>query len=342
MDQSSTAPSLPSAPPLYKDRRGWLIAFGVVEILIACFFLLMTIMTALVIPSMPQRPGQPSVPSGMFYGIACFYLMIAAFFIAAGIGSIRRKNWARIAMIVASSIWLAFGVLGTVMTIVIMPMVMKQQQAVLQQNQTAQLPPNFLNIVMVTTAIFQVLMMVLLPLVFLLFYCGKNVKATCRASAGQASSGRTFPIPIIILVVWFGFSALCLVVAAVWLPLAVVFGLLIHGIAGRVIFLAYAAAYGYCAWSFYKLRVEGWWLAVFLWVLGQVSWVVTILRADLTTIYNEVYKVMGIDPRQMSIYSLNPDSMKGYWIVGLVVSFAMMALMLYSKRYFQRPQATAA
>ena len=68
----------------------------------------------------------------------------------------------------------------------------------------------------------------------------------------------------------------------------------------------------------------------------------TILRADLTTIYNEVYKVMGIDPRQMSIYSLTPDSMKGYWIFGMVVACLMLALMLYSKRYFQRPQATAA
>ena len=38
--------SLPVAvPPPYKSRRGWLIAFGVVELLMACLFLLVLLLS---------------------------------------------------------------------------------------------------------------------------------------------------------------------------------------------------------------------------------------------------------------------------------------------------------
>src|SRR5215472_8812123 len=59
--------------PAHKDRRGWLIAFGVAEILIACFFLFMAIVTAALIPNMPRPAGQPAVPSGLFLVIGAFY-----------------------------------------------------------------------------------------------------------------------------------------------------------------------------------------------------------------------------------------------------------------------------
>lgn len=67
---------LGALPPLptHKDRRGSLIAFGVVEILIACFFLLMSLLMAALLPNMagsisnmPKTAGQPGVPSGLFY-----------------------------------------------------------------------------------------------------------------------------------------------------------------------------------------------------------------------------------------------------------------------------------
>lgn len=109
--------------------------------------------------------------------------MLGGIFAAAGIGSIQARNWARILMIVLSSLWLAFGTLGTVGVIVIMPLMMRQQETILRQNpaaQAGQLPPNFMTIIMVISIIFQVFIMVLLPLIFLLFYTRKNVKATCE------------------------------------------------------------------------------------------------------------------------------------------------------------------
>src|SRR5262245_4030185 len=111
-------------PPMqaYKDRRGWLIAFGIVEILIACFFLLVACLMALVIPNMPQQPAAPAPPGWIFLFAAGFYGTLAAVFAAAGIGSIQARNWARILMIVLSSLWLAFGVLGTLGFALVLPM----------------------------------------------------------------------------------------------------------------------------------------------------------------------------------------------------------------------------
>src|SRR5258708_30551194 len=99
---------MPPAAPSFKDRRGWLVAFGVVEILIACFFLLVLALMMIVIPAMPMPPGQPTLPRGMFALVGLlFYGPLAAIFLIVGIGSIRTRNWARIAMMVLSSLWLA-------------------------------------------------------------------------------------------------------------------------------------------------------------------------------------------------------------------------------------------
>lgn len=65
-ESPSSSLAVPPLLPTHKDRRGWLIAFGVVEILIACFFLLMAIFMVALIPHVPKPPGQPDLPSGIF------------------------------------------------------------------------------------------------------------------------------------------------------------------------------------------------------------------------------------------------------------------------------------
>src|SRR5437899_7386808 len=104
--------SLYFSQPAYKDRRGWLIAFGVVEILIACFLAMMAAFMVFAISSLPRTPQQPPMPARTMIPGVVFYLALAAGFIALGIGSIRAREWARIAMIVVSSIWMAFGVIA--------------------------------------------------------------------------------------------------------------------------------------------------------------------------------------------------------------------------------------
>ncbi|PYX94141.1 MAG: hypothetical protein DMG67_02255 [Acidobacteria bacterium] len=367
-DIALNASGLPPLPgPAYKDRRGWLIAFGIVEILIACFFLLMCCFMALVIPNMPRQPAQPEVPSGLFLVMAAFYGIMAAIFAAASIGSIRCRNWARILMIVLSSLWLAFGVLGTVGFIVVMPMILRQQETILRQNPAvgaAQLPPNFMTIVMAITIVFQVFVMVLLPLIFLIFYTRKNVKATCLALAAPATSStysatplspgapayasaatsgapavsaaaKGLPVPIVIAIVCF--LVWCLSkLFALWLPITLLFGVTLRGVAARLVVLAFALVDLYCAWNFYKLRLRGWWVAIGFFVFSLLSGIVTLIRVDLRSFYDEVYRQMGMNPQQVSPYALgfDPRSMHFLMALGWLIWGAFFVFLVYTKRYF--------
>src|SRR5215475_11776053 len=150
-------------PRQYQDRRQWLVVFGVVEILIACFFVLMAVTMAFMVPNLPKPAGQPQLPGSFLYVVGAMYLAIAAFFAAVGVGSMRARNWARIAMVVASSLWLAVGVISTATTLFLIPRILQQQRAAMPPAQASQLPPNFESMFAVVVGIFTVSIMVALP-----------------------------------------------------------------------------------------------------------------------------------------------------------------------------------
>src|SRR5881394_2876059 len=104
MEQLPQAPPQSPAPHPFKNRRGWLIAFGIVQILIACFFLLMAGFTTFAVSAMPKT--NPAPPVSLLYGVGLMYVGVAALFLTIGIGSIRAKNWARITTLVLSWFWL--------------------------------------------------------------------------------------------------------------------------------------------------------------------------------------------------------------------------------------------
>jgi hypothetical protein len=322
-------------PPVYKDRRGWLIAFGVVEILIACFLVLMAAVMILAIPSMPKTPQQPPVPEGMFYAIGAFYLALAAGFVTVGVGSIRAREWARITMIVVSSIWLTFGFLGTLFSAILMPAIMRQQQQSMPQQ--PHMPGGFQTTVLVITIAIQAVIMVVTPLLLLLFYCNKNVKATCQTSSrsiGALPASSRWPIPILVLIVWFSFGALSMVSVAFWVPAIAFFGVFVRGVPAQILFAVVAISYVYCAWAFYKLRQEGWWLAVVTSVFWLVSGVVSMIVLGPARMLEESYKYMKIQPQLGTPFTLSPQAMTGGFIFSMLLSAGFVALIVYCKRFF--------
>src|SRR5437868_12457342 len=159
-------PSMPQtfAPLPYKNRRGWLISFGIVQILIACFFLLMTAIMAFGIGSMPKAsPGSPALPTAMLYVVVLMYLGVAALFIVTGIGSIRAKNWARITILVMSWLWLVTGVFSVLISVLIVPAIMRQTQTIMEQQPGYHpLPESYASIAMTIIVVTQTVTMILL------------------------------------------------------------------------------------------------------------------------------------------------------------------------------------
>ena len=105
---------LPVAIP-YKSRRGWLIAFGVIEILMGCGCVLMTLFSAYALlgPARAKMPLGPISPLGAAVMAGLQYELLALLFFTGGIGSILCKNWARILMLVVSGLWLGIGLIST-------------------------------------------------------------------------------------------------------------------------------------------------------------------------------------------------------------------------------------
>ncbi len=324
-------------PVLYKDRGGWLIALGVVEILIACFSLLLVILV-LSLPHWAPRnsPAQASTSPGAMIFAAVLYGGMAAVLLAIGVGSIRCKNWARIAMLAVSGWWLGSGVLSTLCILLLAPGIMHQQGGI---------SPQARHIVLVVMTATMGFFMVVMPTVFLVFYSRKSVRATCLSrGAGQVPGPTTMelptsyvPVPVIILAIWEGLGVFA-VLAFLVVRVTVVFGVVLHGPAAFLVLLVHSALGGYAAWLIYRRKLLGWAIALFKTVFWTASAVTTFAGHDVLQIYRE----MGLSEEQLHTYEQFPQVQTMIWLMTLPVMTALLVFILYTKKFFSQTGTGAA
>lgn len=324
-------------PVPYKNRRGWLIGFGVVEILIACFSLLFVLLV-LSLPHLGTRnlSGRASIsPTAMVFN-AVFYGVMAGVFLAIGVGSIRCKNWARIAMLAVSGLWLGIGVLSTLSILLLAPSIMQQQGGI---------SPQARHIVLVVMTAMIGFFMVVMPTVFLVFYSRKSVKATCLSlAAGQVPGPTTMelpaskvPVPVIILAIWQGLGIFT-VFTFLLVRATVVFGVVLHGPAAFLVLLAFSALSGYAAWLIYQRKLVGWAIALFNAVFWTASTIATFVGHDLLRIYRE----MGLSEQQLQPLRQFPQMQTMIWLMIVPVMTALLVFILYTKKFFSQAGTGAA
>ncbi len=328
-------------PPSYKNRRGWLIAFGVIEILLGCFFIFMIGFSAYAFFGPPAARMPPGAMSAgpisrttvmVFMGVQ--YGVLAAVFITGGIGSIRCRNWARILMLAVSALWLGLGVLVTLVMAFTFPVIMRRQPAsVLLGMQHA---------IMAAILIASTTFMVFLPAVFLFFYSRKSVKATCLAWPGAegapAGAGESaLPVPLAILGVWEGLGVLA-VCAVLFMQVALVFGVIVHGAGAVLILLAHSLLSGYAAWSIFRRKVIGWNISMLKTAFWTISFAVTYLRhPDLLHMYRD----MGINIGALRMYEEFPQFLPILWVGVLLGLTGLLVFLLYTRKYFPRNRVEA-
>ncbi|MBZ5671609.1 MAG: hypothetical protein LAO04_18010 [Acidobacteriia bacterium] len=330
---SSVLPA--SVPVAYKSRRGWLIAFGVTEILVACFFLLLILLTLIVfrMPSTHKPPPQTPISSAVLMAIAGVqYGIIAGVFLIAGIGSIRCRNWARILMLAVSGFWLVIGVLSTVVLAVFLPTIREQAGVP---------PPEGLDVVYMSIITLMVIVMVLLPVVFLFFYSRKSVRATCLAQAARhvlpplagAVQTSSPPIPVLILALW---SAVAGVGAVAYLVMrvAIVFGVVLHGIAAFSVMLTSSALFAYSAWSIYRQKLIGWKIALFNAGFWMFSMLVTFARHPDP---EKLYREMG-NSEALQMYQQIPQLSYFVFSMCTLIMIALLVLLVYTRKFFHPEQ----
>lgn len=151
-----------------------------------------------------------------------------------------------------------------------------------------------------------------------------------------ARVANALPVPIVFAVVCFLLLALGKVVALVF-PLTAFFGIILHGISARLVITALAAADLYCAWSFYKLRIQGWWMAMAVFVFSLASGVVTVFKVDEKNFIEEAYRQIGISgPASNPAMAIGFDthSLRVLMLLGWLIWIAAFVFLIYTKRYF--------
>lgn len=337
------------SPLFHKDRRGWLIAFGIIEILFGAASLLMATLTIVFLLVFNPLPGQ-QMPSGTNTATVVvsviYYSLVAAFFFTAGIGSIQRRNWARILMLIVSALWLGLGVLSTAFMIFLFPKIMESQSA------AHSVPTHAEHAIIVGIVAVVAFLGILLPLVFLIFYSRKSVKATCLAREAMAApaegeegkrvpaevSSRGLPALVIVIVIWELIGATS-VLGALASPVrvTVLFGYIVHGwktIAIMVFFSALSAAAARLA---YKRKMAGWNIAFAKLLFFGASAAVSLASGSFTGLISEIART----PEEGQIFQLFPHFLQIVIVVTLVTCTAYLILLMISRKYFVAPSEPA-
>jgi MFS family permease len=325
--------ALPVAVPApHKNRRDWLIAFGIIEILVGCAFLFMILGSAIAFlgPAAARMPPSAMSPRALLALVGLQYGLMAAAFFTGGIGSIRCKNWARILMLVVSGLWLALGLISTLIMAFIIPTIMHRQ--------SAKIPPGMQHAIMLGMFTAMLVLGVLLPAIFLFFYTRQSVKATCPAQ--KAAQGPTpaaggtlapgLPVPLVILGVWQALSALS-VLAILFMQLAIVFGVVLRGAAAALVLLAFSALSGYAAWATFHQKLIGWQIALFTAGFWTISMLVTYARYPDPV---QLYREMGYSDQMVRAYEQFPQGVPLICAGSIVMATVYLVFLLYMRKFF--------
>jgi hypothetical protein len=325
---SNPAPAIPPVAPEYRDRRGALIFFGVVELFIAALSMLIAGLVVLGQLFGAQSMGtQPEIrfwlPAVALYGATAFV------FATLGIGSIQCRRWARGLSIVVAWCWLAIGVVAVPITAWIMPKVLASVPGPQALSSSA------LTIFVVLEVVFMVVFFVVLPAGLVAFYSGRHVRSTCEARDPIPRWTDRTPLPLLLMacVCWAG-SFTTLLTALTKSAAIPFFGTFLVGTTGAIVTGLMALLFAWLGWACYRRQAAGWWGLLGILLLFSVSSLVTFSRVDLI----DFYRAMHYPPAQIDLIQRQGWLDKRFlfwastpWVLGI------LAYLVWVKKQFVRP-----
>ena len=313
----------------FKDRRGGLICFGILMIVIGCVCaLLVPLMFLGQMMSMKATGGAPNY--SMMAPAALIYALLAVAFVWLGIGSIMARRWARALLLILAWVWLLAGIFTVGFMAFFLPSIFANSPP-----GGHQLPEAALVVAMIVALGFTSVIFVVLPCALVLFYRSPHVKATCEARDPVVRWTDACPLPVLALSLLFGISAVSM------LPMLVVyhsvipfFGRLLTGAPGTLLILVMIALWIYCAWATYRLKPAGWWTILIGSGVMMVSTLMTYTRVDLI----EMYRLMGY-PEQQIVQIQQCSFVKGgnLFLLMLICPLPLFGYLLWVKKYFCPP-----
>jgi hypothetical protein len=325
MNQSMPLP----ASSEFRDRRSGLIGFGILLIVLGCVCALF-VPLLLVVPILTSKTTAIVTDYRTMVPSILMYFALAVIFITLGIGSCNARRWARALILIFAWAWLLTGILGIGIMAFLMPKMLAQIQAA---NSGV---PDSLNtgITIIMLGMLSIIFIVL-PVLLVLFYGSRHVKATCEARDLIPRWTDACPLPVLAL------SLLCGLCVVSMLPMLLIyhsvmpfFGHFVTGIPGTGMVLGMMVLWGYCAWAIYRLKIDGWWILLIGTFVLAASAVITFLYVDLM----EMYRLAGYPEQQIEqIQKYNFFSGKSLALLMPLSSVLWIGYLLYVKKYFRQP-----
>ncbi len=315
----------------FKDMKTGLIVFGILQIILGGFCALMVpfaIFGMIASAFLDESSAAAMSPTMMIPGIL-LYVVLAAWFISMGIGSIKARRWARALLLVTSWLWLICGINGFIFVLLFMPDMFGKM------GENEQIPEGVAIFMKYAMTGFMAVFYVIIPAVLVLFYGNKNVKATCEFRDTHVCWTDKCPLPVLALSLMFGFWVVSMLSMGLYGWTIPFFGFILSGVKGAAVVLVVMLLSGYIAWGTYRLSIKAWWGAVLLVVGWAVSAGVTFSRVSML----DYYEKMNFPEQQLDIMKQYSGILQSYSMAlfcGLsLVGF--LGYLLYTRRYFVHP-----
>jgi hypothetical protein len=308
----------PPERPAFRDRTASLIFFGIIHIVfgLGCtgFVLLMAVMSEL-----GARGGRGSqLPTHLFVTNVVMYGLLALYFFSVGIGSIRRRRWARALALVVSWMWMIVGLLSLGVLGVLMPRLMRN------------MPADGATVLMTVTMVTLFVLYVLIPAIIILGYRGPNVKATVEHHDRKVRWTDRAPLPVLGVVLMLAAGAISLLASTAYAAIPIG-ATIVTGVPAMIICLAFAGLLAFLAMGFYRLKLSAWWSLLLLQLIGLGVGIYTLLNVD----FDELYTRMGVmtpELRMTGITELYRDPM--LWIPAGAAWLLFLLFLVWLRRYF--------
>jgi MFS family permease len=313
--------------PDFKDRKTGLIIFGILQILLGalCALMVPLMVLGMVVSLLADNASvTPTNPTMMLPSIL-FYVLLAAWFITMGVGSLKARRWARALILTSSWLWLVCGICGLTFFLLFMPGMYDSIA------ETGEMPRGVILVMKCVMTVFMTILYVLIPGSLVLFYRSSHVKATCRSRDPQPRWTDKCPLPVLALSMMFTLWTVSLLTMGVYGWTFPFFGTILTGIPGAALVLTLILCLAYLARSIYRLSINAWWCALLLTIAWAVSTAVTFSRVSIL----DLYKKMNMPEQQLeSMRQFMPHS--STMILMFALSFAaFFAYLLYTKKFFK-------
>jgi hypothetical protein len=335
-------------PPIENSRRGWLIGFGIVSILIGSVAGCMSAVTLLAVVMMGFLPG--GAQAGMFPADVAVAVVIdlgtAVIFIWAGIDSIRCRRWVRPVVIAVGWITMAGAVFGLAGLIVAMcggtatfgpgmSTVTTTSPSGTVVTTTTGAASTFTMATTITTIAAMVVLGLIVPGAFVWFYSTGAVKSTLEAYQPEASWTERCPLPIFVACAGLLLGGVSTAAMAIE-ESTPFFGMYLEGAAAVGMALLSAIVMLAAMVLMFRMSVIGWWLAFLVIALGFTSAIMTFAKLGMLDFYRRGHASasdLQMLTSSSAMMGIAPIIMSG------VLGIFCLAYLLWVHRYFRRPLA---